>query len=122
MTGVKLNVEALYAALDQERQARELSWRSLAKEAKVSPSSLSRMAQGNRPDVDTFGALLAWLGRPAEDFFPGLPTRGERPQATMAAVSSHLRASKELSSDSAKALEEILGAAFNALKEREGGD
>ena len=53
-----LDVQALYVTLDSERQQRGLSWRQVAQEAGIGPSTLSRMAQGNRPDVDSFAALV----------------------------------------------------------------
>jgi len=49
-----IHVDALIAALDSERRAKNFSWRQLAKEAGVSPSTLTRMQQGKSPDVNTF--------------------------------------------------------------------
>src|SRR5438309_156001 len=64
-----LDLESLVGALDSERQARGLSWRQLAKQAGVSPSTLTRMQQGKLPDVNTFAALTKWLNIPAERFY-----------------------------------------------------
>ncbi len=84
-----LDVKALHAALDQQRRARGLSWRQLAKHAAVSPSTLTRMAQGKRPDVDSFSALIQWLGIPAEDFMrrSGAGDEAEEPEP-MAVIST----------------------------------
>lgn len=115
---MKVDVGALYAALDAQRRARGLSWRQLATEAGVSASTLTRMAQGKRPDVDGFAALLSWLGIPAESFMRG-GTR-EEPEA-MAAISSLLRARRDLSPESAAALEDIIRAAYERLREKPRG-
>src|SRR5258708_4432630 len=64
----RLDTEALYAALDAQRQGRDLSWRQLAKEVGVSPSTMTRLAQRQRPDIDAFAALVRWLGQPADNF------------------------------------------------------
>lgn len=75
----QIDVEALYSALDAQRTARGLSWRQLAKELQVSPSLLSRMANGLRPDADAFITLVQWLGVPAEQFAVGVTRpRSER--------------------------------------------
>lgn len=117
----KVDVTSLHAALDQRRQTEGLSWRQLAKKLGISPSTLSRMAQGHKPDVDSFATIIRWLGVPAERFFDGAPPPKDD-AATLAMVSSHLRASKKLSKESAQALEQIIRAAYDALKDPDGGD
>ncbi len=111
-----LDVGALYAALDLNRKSKELSWRDLAKEAGVSPSTLTRMAQGKRPDVDGFAALIAWLGVPADQFLRSSSTAKTRSPSPLAMISTYLRASKELDKKSVEALEDIIQAAWRTLK------
>src|SRR5579859_6699288 len=111
----RLDVDALYVTLDSERRQRGLSWRQLAQEAGVGPSTLSRMAQGNRPDVDSFVALVQWLGMPAEQFMrggAGGAAGGRQASASAQAVASLLRADKNLDADSAAAIDDILQAAM----------
>src|SRR6266508_122661 len=93
----RLDVQSLYAALDQKRRVEDISWREVARRVGVSPSTLTRMGSSSpkRPDVDSFGALIAWLGVPAERFLTD-----DGPSAdvdTLAIISTHLRADKELS-------------------------
>lgn len=114
----QLDVEALYAALDQHRKSKKLSWRKAAEEAGVSPSTVTRIGQGKRPDVDSFAALIRWLGIPPERFLRGDDQKKRSKPALMAVISTHLRAQKDLSPAGAKALEEIIRAAYNQLKER----
>jgi transcriptional regulator with XRE-family HTH domain len=119
MTDPELDVGALYAALDQRRQSKKLSWRQAATAAGVSPSTLTRLGQGKRPDVTSFAALLKWLGIPAEHFLTGVKTSRGKEQDFLTVVSVHLRARKELSPRSAEALEDIIRAAYNNLRERD---
>ena len=117
----RLDVAALYVTLDSERQQRGMSWRQLAHDAGVGPSTLSRMAQGNRPDVDSFVALVQWLGMPAEQFMRGGATsNGPDHQATgpAQAVASLLRADKDLDAESAAAIDDILQAAMRLAQKR----
>lgn len=111
-----VDVGALYAALDQKRRQEGLTWRKLAKLMEISPSTFTRMAQGRHPDVGTFMALCSWLGIPAESFARGW-VESEEEDNTLAVVSTHLRASRKLSPKSAEAIEEIVHAAYQRLKD-----
>lgn len=108
-----VDVPALHAALEHERRSRELSWRRVAHEAGVSPSTLTRLAQHGRPDLDSFAALVHWLGMPAERFMrhPGTAAPESDASETMAMVSAYLRANRSLSPQSAAALEDVVEAA-----------
>jgi transcriptional regulator with XRE-family HTH domain len=111
-----VDVEALYAALDSKRKAHERSWREIARELEISPSTFSRMAQGRRPDVDTFATLLRWLGMPAESFMRSTRKESGAPEEEpVAMVSSYLRSARNIEPEDAEALEEIFRAAYKRL-------
>lgn len=112
-----VDVEALYAALDQKRQQESLTWRKLAKAMEISPSTFTRMAQGRHPDVETFVALCSWLGVPAESFARNGAESADEEDNTLAVISTNLRASRKLSPRSAEAIEEIVRAAYQRLKD-----
>src|SRR5882672_11423146 len=114
----QLDVEALYAALDQQRKSRDLSWRKVADETGVSASTLTRIGQGKRPDVDSFAALVHWLGVPSERFLKIEGRKKRNDPDLMTVISTHLRAQKDLSPAGAKALEDIIRAAYSQLRTR----
>lgn len=58
----RLDVAQLHSALDYVRAHRRLSWKTVADEAGVSASTLTRLGQGHAPDADGLCALMAWLG------------------------------------------------------------
>lgn len=111
----RIDVEALVAALNAKREASGLSWRGLAGEAKVSPSSLTRLQQGKRPDVDTFVSLLNWLEMEPSDFLPVGNAR-PRPHA-LAVASTLLRGKKEMTPKALQALDDLVQAAYKLSKE-----
>ena len=114
MTGVHFDADRFVAALDSTRQARRLTWRKVADEAKVSASTLTRMSQGKRPDVDTLGALSRWAGLKADDFFSDdAPEPRTEP---LAQVTAYLRADPKLNAQGKEALEAILHAAYEKLR------
>lgn len=112
--------EALYAALDATRVARRLSWRQVARQSGVSSSTLTRMAQGRRPDADGLAALTTWAGLSADDYVrsDNLPPKTE----PIAAISTYLRADKNLTREGAIALEAVIKVAYRDLTTRDQPD
>jgi transcriptional regulator with XRE-family HTH domain len=56
-----LDVPELHRRIDARRRQQGLSWRQLAARLDLSPSTFSRIADGNRPDADALVSLLVWL-------------------------------------------------------------
>jgi len=113
MAKTTINAALLYSSLDAARQQRKLSWRGLAAEVGVSPSLLSRLGNGLKPDTDGFATIVAWLKLPAEQFFAGDQPQGEgesREPDLMAQLAPLLRARKDLSETDIKYLQQIIGA------------
>lgn len=111
-----VDVRRLHAALDARRAEKDLSWRQLAKEIGVSPSTLSRLVNEDlRPDVDAFAAMVTWLGVPAERFMVDeddlTPERVEEELPLMAELSPLLRARSDLGKDDVEHLEELIRSA-----------
>jgi transcriptional regulator with XRE-family HTH domain len=102
---------AFVAALDAQRRSRSMTWRQVADEAGISASTLTRMVQGRRPDVDGLAALLSWSGLSGNDY-----VRGQQGQAdTLAKISTFLRSDPKLSTQAAAALERIIAAAYDEM-------
>lgn len=114
MPETTVDVDALYAALDRKRQDADLSWRALATKLKITPSTFTRMAQGLKPDVDTFATLIRWLGMQQEEFLLPVKKAGA-PADPLVMISTYLRGAKNISTEQAKALEDIIAAAYRHL-------
>lgn len=103
----------LYSALDAARQERNLSWRGLAGEIGVSPSLLSRLGNGLKPDTDGFATIIAWLRLPAENFFEHEQqnqTNDNREPDLLVQLTPLLRARKDLSDTDIKYLQKVINA------------
>jgi transcriptional regulator with XRE-family HTH domain len=113
----RIDVARLYAALNGARNERELSWRQLAAEVGCSPSTMTRLANGYRPDVDAFMALVGWLRMPAEYFTVGdgadngTTAEAKEPEL-LAQVGALLRARKDLGAEERAHLQEVFAAAL----------
>ena len=111
MATTKINVDALYGALNAKREAKGLSWRAVAKDIGVSPSLLSRIGNGYRPDADGFVTLVTWLGMSAENFMMTEQKAAETAQPELVAqLAPLLRASKDLDENDVKYLEDVIQA------------
>ena len=110
----RFDAEAFYAALDGERRSRRYTWKQVAEETKVSASTLTRMAQGRRPDVDSLAALVAWGGLSADSFVVGID---DRPSAgTLTMISTYLKGDPQLSPEAAEALDQMVKAAYERMR------
>lgn len=112
--GVDVNV--LYAALDAARKERSLSWRQLAKELEVSPSTLSRIANGLKPDLSAFARMTTWLRMPAESFYIGADQELVEEPELVAALAPLLRARRDLKEEDVAYLEQLIGAAVHRFR------
>lgn len=106
-----------YDAIDAQRMARRLNWKQVAAESGVSASTLTRMAQGKRPDVDGLAALAAWSGLNADDFIRSGESRAE--PEPLARIATYLRGDRNLSPEAATALDELIKATYNRLRTAE---
>lgn len=108
------DAEAFFGALDAERMSRGLTWKQVSHETGVSASTLTRMAQGRRPDVDGLAALCLWSGLKADDFI--LEEKGQRGEAMpLAMISTYLRADPNLTKEGAIALEHVIKATYERM-------
>jgi transcriptional regulator with XRE-family HTH domain len=112
MPRTQINVSGLYAALDAVRESRGLSWRQLAREVGVSPSTFSRLANKQKPDVDAFVAMVRWLKVPAERFMVDDEEPAREEPELMAELAPLLRARQDLNSEDKRYLEELIGSAM----------
>jgi transcriptional regulator with XRE-family HTH domain len=109
------DADAFYAALDSARQAKKMNWKQVAGASGVSASTLTRMAQGKRPDVDGLAALVAWSGLDPEDFVRSDEAKLPDPEP-LAMISTYLRSDRNLTPEAATALDEVIKATYERLR------
>jgi hypothetical protein len=109
------DTEAFYAALNAARLSRQKTWKNVAQETGVAASTLSRMGQGAKPDVNGLAALLKWSNLKAEAFIPGA---GKKEAPPLAKITALLRADPHLTPQNAKLMEEIVVSTYNKLRGR----
>lgn len=97
-----------------------MSLRDVANKTGVSASTLSRIENGTgKPDVENIALLTAWLDVPMERILRDHGTREEAKavvyyprESTPEIVEAHLRADRNLTSDTAAALAELFRVAY----------
>ena len=115
------DAEAYYSALAQIVRAQKISWRQVARETGITPSTLTRMAQGRRPDAASLAVLSAWAGLNPADFVGGPhytaeTTKQHATRDPLHAISGVLRSDPNLPPEAARALEDIIHVAYDELK------
>ena len=109
---------AFFNALDTTREVREMNWKQVSVATHVGTSTLTRMAQGKRPDADSLASLSAWSGLNPADFVVREgdvnPARAE----PLAMISTYLRSDPNLTKEGAIALDEMLKAAYKTFSNK----
>jgi hypothetical protein len=119
MPRASVDIAALYAALDRQRQAEGLSWRALGRELEIPASTFTRLSLGAGPDVDAFAVMLHWLGMPVAAFLDPQPedaSQESTPLAPVDAIGFQLRSDRGLSPEAAGAIEQVVRVAYQALR------
>ena len=106
--------DAFFRALESTVTARSKNWKQVAAETGIGASTLTRMAQGRRPDAASLAALSAWAGLNPSDFVHA-PYKVAQPEP-MARISTLLRSDPNLDAQSAEAVEAIVRAAYERLR------
>jgi transcriptional regulator with XRE-family HTH domain len=116
-----VNTVELGRAIRRKREEQGLSLRDVADETNVSASTLSRIENGTgKPDADNIARLTSWLNVPVERIMSGRGSDGDEATAvvyfpqesTPEIVEAHLRADRNLTPETAKALSELFRVAY----------
>lgn len=113
--------DGFYRALDAVRADRNLNWKQLGQQCSVSASTLTRMAQGRRPDADSLAMLAAWSGLNPASFVTDPSVRTSQDPGTLAQIHTYLRADPNLSKEAIDALEEMITVAYRQFKKMSEG-
>lgn len=109
----RFDSDAFYAALNATRLSRRKAWKDVAEETGVAASTLTRIGQGAKPDVNGLAALLSWADMKLDNFILGSRDQQAEPIAEITAL---LRADPKLTKQNAKLIEEIVVSTYNRLK------
>ena len=110
----RFDSQGFYDALDATRRSRNLNWKQVANQSGVSASTLTRMAQGRRPDVDGLAALASWSGLKADDFVRSDADQGQ--PEPLAMISTYLKSDPHLTPEAADALDQLVKATYERMR------
>ena len=121
-----INTGELGRAIKRRRE--ELGWslRDVATETNVSASTLSRIENGTgKPDSDNIARLTTWLNMPVDRVMRRTGENAEvEPviyyphESTPEIIEAHLRADRNLSPDTARALSEMFRVAYTQFSRK----
>ena len=115
-----INTKELGRAIKRKREQMELSLRDVATETQVSASTLSRIENGTgKPDADNIARLTNWLDMPVDRVMKrAQKTDAIEPvvyyphESTPEIIEAHLRADRNLTPETARALSEMFRVAY----------
>ena len=114
-----VNTQELGRAIKRHREELKMSLRDVADEIGVSASTLSRIENGTgKPDADNIARITGWLDMPVDRVMSNRQGSDIEPviyyphEATPEIVEAHLRADRNLSPETAKALSELFRVAY----------
>jgi transcriptional regulator with XRE-family HTH domain len=107
-----VDLSELAGLLQAHRASVGKSLREVAAETGVPYSTLSRVENGQIPDLNTFRNIVAWLGVPVERFFP---TARRRQESTPEVVAQALRGDPTLSAQARQQLVSVFEQMYGAL-------
>lgn len=108
--------EAFYNSLLATVKARSVTWKQVSTDTGVSPTTLTRMAQGRSPDAASLASLSAWAGLNPADYVT-MTAKARRPEA-LAAIATILHSDPNLGADAARTLDAMIQAAYKGLKSK----
>lgn len=118
-----INTKELGIAIKRRREELELSLRDVADVTGVSASTLSRIENGTgKPDADNIARLTGWLDMPVDRVMKNQSSQDVEAvvyyphEATPEIVEAHLRADKNLTPETAKALSELFRVAYQQFR------
>ncbi len=122
MARTRIDARVLYSALEHERRARSVkSWRALAAELEIPPSTFTRMANGQAPSAHVFAALITWLGVAGQNYVVSDHQEDRGEPDLLTELAPLLRARKDLTEQDVDYLEELIGAAVKRFKSEPSG-
>ena len=101
----KVTLQNLGTIVRERRGTRGL--REVAREIETSPATLSRIEAGKLPDLTTFGKLCRWLEMDPSELL-GVRKHEPAPSAEPTVAVAHLRAKRDISPDTARALANVI--------------
>jgi transcriptional regulator with XRE-family HTH domain len=103
-----------FAAVEATRVARGLTWRQVARETTLSPSTFTRLQQGYGPDVDTMAILVDWAGIDTDRFI--IRTHDPDPDPPLPILVTAFFRDPALTVTAAKTAAAVTLAAYNQLR------
>ncbi|WP_176053346.1 helix-turn-helix domain-containing protein [Paraburkholderia caribensis] len=110
------DADAFYKALAATVAARQITWKKVSEETGVSSTTLTRMAQGRKPDAASLAVLATWAGLDISRFV----SIGDAPAEpeSLAMATHYLRSDPNLDDSQKDMLESMLTSAYVSFRSK----
>jgi len=109
------DLPSFYQALDDVRVTRGMSWKKVSDINELSPSTLTRMGQGRKPDVDGLVSLAAWADLDLSDFYHS-QIKPSANRESLSEIRALLKADTKLKSRDVEILDALITSAYKQMR------
>jgi transcriptional regulator with XRE-family HTH domain len=114
--GKGFDADGFYRALAATVTSRGITWKKVAEETNVSATTLTRMAQGRKPDASSLAILAHWAGLDVARF---VTVEKAAPSAEpLAMATMYLQSDPNLSDEHKELLTGMLTSTYVSLKKK----
>lgn len=112
---IEFDLQSFYSSLDEKRKHCGFSWKKISDLTTVSPSTLTRMGQGRKPDIDGLMSLASWADLELSDFYHS--EIGHRPnRESLSEIRALLKADAKLETRDVEILDALITTAYNQMR------
>ena len=116
--GKLFDTESFIAAIEANRAQKGMSWREVAREVELSPSTLTRLRQGSVPDIETFARLCSWANVAPEGFIRSAGDKEGDADGPLVGITALLRSDPALNVDDVEVMEAMIQATYERFRSR----
>lgn len=111
----EFDLDSFYQALNEQRRISGFSWKKISDLTSLSPSTLTRMGQGSKPDIDGLVSLASWAKLDLSDFYhSGINQKTNR--EPLSEIRALLKADAKLQPRDVEILDALITSAYKQMR------
>jgi transcriptional regulator with XRE-family HTH domain len=115
MSKTQFDLKGFHRALNEKREEKGYSWKRISDLTGLSPSTLTRMGQGRKPDIDGLVSLASWAKLDLSNFYRA-ETANRSNRESLNEIRALLKADAKLKPRDVEILDALLTSAYTQMR------
>jgi transcriptional regulator with XRE-family HTH domain len=115
MSKTEFDLKSFYQSLNDRRQELKYSWKKVSDLTGLSPSTLTRMGQGRKPDIDGLASLANWANLDLSDFYQS-ENKPKKNRESLSEIRALLKADAKLKTRDVEILDALITSAYKQMR------